>query len=539
MAMSETEEDTTETAALWAEGRRRYKSIRNLVERYRGQLPKSELSDIAWELGVSRATLYRLISLYRRFGIVEALVPKSTGRKVGTQVLSKAVERIIGETIHTVYLKPTRPTLTYLVDEVHQRCNENGLPLPHRRTIRSRMQAIDARVRALRRRDAKAIKATTATPGRYSVSRPLEVIQIDHTEVDIIVVDEQNRKPLPNRPWLTLAIDVFTRMVAGYHVSMNPPYRVSVGLCLLHSIFSKTSWLNERAIEQEWPIAGLPEAVHVDNAAEFKSRAFVQACENEGVSVLYRPPAQPRYGGHIERLIGTVMGAVHLLPGTTFANPIERGNYDPKSAAVMTLRELENYLAVEIAGSYHQRIHASLQRPPIAVWREFSPYVALRMPRDRMSFWVSFLPDERRQLRTDGLHLFGLRYWSGALARDVGRVKEKILVKYDPRDISKVFVGRPSGGFIEVRWSNLTSPAVSLHEWRLALKERNKDARDERDTATIMKAIVKKRQIVDAATKATHAIRKTAVGNSRPSIDHEGFGSLKGVDSRIPVPGEE
>jgi hypothetical protein len=29
---------------------------------------------------------------------------------------------------------------------------------------------------------------------------------------------------------------------------------------------------------------------------------------------------RPHFGGHIERLIGTVMGAVHLLPGTTFAN---------------------------------------------------------------------------------------------------------------------------------------------------------------------------------------------------------------------------
>jgi transposase InsO family protein len=90
-------------------------------------------------------------------------------------------------------------------------------------------------------------------PGEYSVSRPLEVVQIDHTEIDIIVVDERTRFPMPSRPWLTLTIDVFSRVVTGFHVSMNAPSRVSVDLCLLNSIFDKTAWLGEREIDQDWP----------------------------------------------------------------------------------------------------------------------------------------------------------------------------------------------------------------------------------------------------------------------------------------------
>jgi len=45
-----------------------------------------------------------------------------------------------------------------------------------------------------------------------------------------------------------------------------------------------------------------------------------------------------------------------------------------------------------------------------------------------MRFWVSFLPDEKRRLRPGGLHLFGLKYWHGALARDVGRTECLILM---------------------------------------------------------------------------------------------------------------
>ena len=70
--------------------------------------------------------------------------------------------------------------------------------------------------------------ATMAVPGEYAVSRPLDFVQIDHTQVDIIVVDDLTRAPLPGRPWLTLAIDVFSHMVTGLHVSMSAPSRVSV-----------------------------------------------------------------------------------------------------------------------------------------------------------------------------------------------------------------------------------------------------------------------------------------------------------------------
>ena len=170
------------------------------------------MEDVAWELGVSRATLYRLIELYKTFGTVDVLQPSATGRRSGTWVLPKPTEQIIEETIHNVYLKPTRPTLTHLVDCVHARCTEEGVAPPHRRTVRARVKAIDIRVRGQRRGERDIVKATTAVPGEYAVSRPLEVVQIDHAEIDIIVVDELTRTPLPGRPWLTLAIDVFSRV---------------------------------------------------------------------------------------------------------------------------------------------------------------------------------------------------------------------------------------------------------------------------------------------------------------------------------------
>jgi putative transposase len=57
--------------------------------------------------------------------------------------------------------------------------------------------------------------------------QPMEVLQIDHTPVDVIVVDQRKRLPI-GRPWLTLAIDVRTRMVAGFHVSLWPTSTISL-----------------------------------------------------------------------------------------------------------------------------------------------------------------------------------------------------------------------------------------------------------------------------------------------------------------------
>lgn len=100
------------------------------------------------------------------------------------------------------------------------------------------------------------------------------------------------------------------------------------------------------------------------------------------------------------------MGKPHLLPGTTSSNPQELGEYDSKRHAPLTLRELDRNITLDIVGSYHHSIHASLGRPPITVWREYEDVISLRLPQDRMRFWLTFLPEQGRTLGLIGVHLF-------------------------------------------------------------------------------------------------------------------------------------
>ena len=517
------------------EGCRREEAIRGLLKRHGDKrLTIVDVGTVAWELGVSRSTMYRLIVAYRAKGTVSSVEPRAMGRRKDALVLDAKRERLIASAIQEIYLKPERPTMTYLIEQVRARCAQKGLPLPDRRTIKARVDRIDRRRVAVKRRDTKGVKATRAVPGQYAASRPLEVVQIDHTEVDVFLVNKTTRKTMDKRPWLTLAIDVFTRMVVGFHLSMDKPSRVSLGLCMLNAVYDKSAWLKEREIDASWPAAGLPETVHSDNGADFRSRAFAWACREEGIKLIFRPIGAPHYGGHIERLIGTTMARVHFYPGSTFANPGARQGNDPARFAAMTFREFECALGLEIAGRYNQQIHSALLRPPIALWREHEASLALRMPKDRMAFWVSFLPDAHRTLRPDGIWLHDIPYWSNALSGQVGRTKRDLLVKFDPRDVSRIFVQHPDGRFIEARARALGFPAISLREWKQARKELGVKGRGERNDEQIIKTALAQRKLIDEAIAKTAAARRMP-NKTKNTGDVADFSSMTGIDSRIPT----
>lgn len=87
---------------------------------------------------------------------------------------------------------------------------------------------------------------------------PMDVVQIDHTLVDVMVVDREHRRSI-GRPWLTLAVDIASRAVIGFTVSLENPSALSVSLVLSHAVVSKTSWLADRELQSlDWPMAGLP-----------------------------------------------------------------------------------------------------------------------------------------------------------------------------------------------------------------------------------------------------------------------------------------
>ncbi len=119
---------------------------------------------------------------------------------------------------------------------------------------------------------------------------------------------------------------------------------------------------------------------------------------------------------------------------------------------------------------------------------------------------MDFLPTERRVLQRDGLHLFNIRYWSDELRRLMGQ-GEKVTIKYDPRDLSRVFV-RVDDGYVETRPADVTRPAIALWEHRAAVAELREAGRRAVDEELIFSTILAQRALVDAAGAATKAARR-------------------------------
>ncbi len=347
------------------------------------------------------------------------------------------VEAIIEDHLSRYYLRRERPSLARVVREIRSACAEQGLQQPTRRTVQRRLDAIDAREVMKAREGAKAARQRFApVKGQNAAERPLDVVQIDHTPADIILVDSFERKPI-GRPWVTLAIDITSRMVTGYHVSFEAPSRLSVAFVLRMPWPPKQNcWLTLNAL-----CLGLPRANREHPCRQWSRfpvpSLSVSLC-GMGDQLVYRPPGSPHFGGHIERLIGTMMGAVHLLPGTTQSSVAAKGGYDAEANAAMTLREFDLWFALEIC-RYNNSIHSGLNCTPVAKWDALAREMSGDIPFDMEAFRVSFLPSEQRQVRRDGIHLFDMRYWSDALAGYVGRQAERWL------SATILAISRPSG----------------------------------------------------------------------------------------------
>jgi putative transposase len=460
------------------------------------------VDEAALELGLGRSVIYELLKRYRKRSQTSSLLPGKRGREPKAPVLDQGREDLLSSCIQEFYLKPERPRLAALMLEIRRRFAERNLRAPNYRTVLSRIQALDLRLVTARREGSKKARELLGPVAISTLQpeRPMDVLQIDHTPVDVIVVDQQKRLPI-GRPWLTLAIDVRTRMVAGFHVSLWAPSTLSLSLVLSQAVLPKTSWLADRELQTlEWPVHGLPRTLHVDNAKEFHAEALVRGCQEYGIRLDHRPPGQPHFGGHIERLIGTMMGAVHLLPGTTFSSVGEKGSYASEERASLTLAELERWLALQIAGIYHLSIHSALGKTPLAAWQEDAETTARpRNPLDETEFFLSFLPGVPRQIRRDGIHFHNIRYWDNVLSPWAGRLKEPLLVKYDPRNLSRIYVQDPCGRHWPVPYADLRQPPIALWEIEAANKQARHDGRRMNSAEAIFANVLEQRQLVRQA----------------------------------------
>lgn len=500
------------STAQWDEARRRLAVIAPLARSPHRTRP--QVIAASAQLGFSPAHVYMLLSRYLSDPRLTSLLSRPCGGVRGRSRLAGGIDALIDEVIETVYLTRQRPKIMDLVTEIRRKCHALGLTPPGRKAITARLRAKPRQEVTARREGRKAARDRFGPAiGSLEAAWPLSLVQIDHTLVDVIVVDSDTRRPI-QRPWLTLAIDVSTRCVVGFHLSLEPPSATSVALCIAHAVLPKSQWLAERKIEVEWPIDGLFTRLHLDNAKEFRSEALRRGCEQYRIAIDYRPVRTPHYGGHIERLIGTMMGKVHLLPGTTFSDVRAKGDLDPQKTAAMTIEELELWLTHAVTGVYHRTVHRALGVTPLIAWERGilgdSTTPGCGQPasvQDPRRLLIDFLPIERRLIRRDGVSLHTIHYWSDVLRSWIGE-PQKMVVRYDPRDLSRIYLLAPDGQYYDLTYRDLRRPRISLWEHRLALKRLREEGRVNVDESAIFRTIERMRSITDQAVSASKVARR-------------------------------
>jgi putative transposase len=474
-------------------------------------LTQEQAKQAAKLLNVHWTTVYRLRRRFLADPVASAVRPRARGPKVGKRRLGSPAKAIVDDVL-TAWLPKQRQlahALADLVVEVRRRCAQAGVPPPSRNTV-ARWWADHREARALDRANAP---ESAVPPGNFVVRNPLDVVQVDHTQADVLVVDDLLRRPL-GRPWLSLAVDVATRCVVGFYVGMDRPGAATVALLLTRVVLPKAEWLDKLGVQADWPMHGMPRTLHLDNAAEFKSRALRTGCSEYGIELMYRPVGRPHFGGHIERLNRTLMERVHGLPGTTGSSPAGRKAHPPEKQAALTLHEFEQWLALEIAQHYHHSAHRGLVgATPASTWANLNvaaPVPTLPpTPDAALRFLVHFLPVARRTIQTDGLTLFYVRYWHpifSAWRED----RRSVTVRYHPEDLSRVFVSSTGKEFIEVRCADLRRPAISLWEQRAAVRRLREQGQRTISEVMMFRTIEEQRRLISSAQSLTRKAKRRA-----------------------------
>jgi putative transposase len=456
----------------WVDARRQARALDRILVAAGPR--RSAIARAAAELSLSTRQVYNLLGRYQPEQTVSALLAGSGRPRV--KRLTAAVEAIIATTLRERWLVLEAPPLAPIVDEIRARCEEEGERPPSYGAVKVRIPGLFGPIEIAKGRSANPshVHRLKARPGYIHAPYPLAVCQIDHTPSDIQFVDVIDRLGVfIGRAYLTLLVDVFSRAVLGFCLTLEKPSSLSVALCLAHALCPKDIFMRERGLEHEWPMHGRPERLVVDSAKEFRGEAFARGCEEYRIAVKRRSRGTVHRGGVVERLLGKLNAVIATLFGTTGRSVSSRDGYPSERRACLTFADLERCLTLAIVEHNAHQNRKSL-KVPLDQWRAHAGKLK-RHNDDPHQVLLAFLPGGGRRLTAQGVSLFALDYWAAWLGELVPQRDRlgKLQVRYDPRDLSHIYLRHPHRGeFRPVPRRDGVATPITLWEHRRDRKER-------------------------------------------------------------------
>jgi len=405
---------------------------------------------------VSRTTIFRWMRDYCQSGNdLRCLIPRYDKRGAPQKSrLGSTVDAIVNIVLRENCFRPEKVATDDLValiaaqiaDENQLRPEKEKLQMPSRATIARRVVDLDIQERLAAQRGKRTARREFSQAEKMDYPKlPYERVEIDHTRCDVIVIDEKDNLPL-GRPTLTYCLDMATRYPLGFYLGFEPPSYFTVMECLYHTICPKEDVREKYDTEHDWVANGIPSTLVIDNGKEFIGQDLPDACELLGIVLQQCPVMTPELKAGVERHFGTLnSGVFHTLPGTTFSNIFERGEYDSVQQACITLNELERALTIFLVDIYAERWHRGLKGIPARRWdKAMADFFMPCLPPSRDELAILLGRVAWRTVQPYGIEFECLRYNDRELGLLRARMKgEKIKLKYHPGDLGQIYVYNP------------------------------------------------------------------------------------------------
>jgi hypothetical protein len=371
---------------------------------------------------------------------------------------------------------------------------------------------------------------------RAEVMGPGDRYQIDATIADVYLVSRLNRTRIIGRPTLYVIIDVFSAMIVGLYVGLEPPSWVGAMTALANAAGDKVAYCRQFGIEiseADWPCQGLPSALLADRG-EMLGHAADALVRNFNVRIENTAPYRADWKGLVEqqfRLLPAVFGP--YTPGYVEPDFRERGAKDYRLDAVFTVEEFTALVINCVLYYNNDREISSYIRDramiaddvapiPIEMW-EWGQTVRSgaqrRFPEEQIR--VCLMPTDKARVTGKGIVFRNIHY--SCQEALTGRWFEKARTKgtwqvgisYDPRLMDTIYLHDEDGpfGFIPCGLTDRSAAWRGLSLWEIdEQRQRDRAAWGRHEPTQRQARSNLERTLQDAAEKAT-ALRDAALSS--------------------------
>lgn len=361
---------------------------------------------------------------------------------------------------------------------------------------------------------------------------PGSLFQIDATIADVYLVSRRNRNQIIGRPVIHVIIDVFSRMIVGVCVRLEPEGWLGVMLAIENATMAKVAFCAQYGIlitEQQWPVRCLPERL-IGDRGPMESAQADHLAGSLNIEIENTPPYRADWKGIVEQFFNYLnIRIIHDLPGAV-KKECERGEPDYRLAAALDIHEFTEIVirCVIYYNNEHRMDWYDLDEylirdevPPYPVdlfkWGIVNRQGLLRT-RDPELIRVSLLPSETATITEKGIRFRGLFYTCDQArredwylkARNTGRWKSR--VAYDPRCANVIWL-RPEEGGASIRCELAPDSTFRDCDWGEAERrqESQKIAAQQATTRRLQSEVTLSAEIEQTVKDATEKTRQARV----------------------------